>query len=98
VVGILTETLLSGRLVKAGQIVIYLSMGWLCALDIAGLKAALPGAGFYWLLTGGLSYTFGVTFYATDKLKWFSYSHGIWHFFVLAGSIAHFITVIGYVR
>ena len=98
VIGILTETLLSGRVVKVGQIVIYLTMGWLCALDLAGLKASLPGAGFAWLLVGGLAYTLGIAFYVIDKLKWLSYSHGIWHFFVLAGSIAHFITVIGYVR
>jgi len=98
VFGILSELFLSGPVVRVGQVVIYLGMGWFCSLDIGGLKDALPELGFFWLLTGGIAYTVGVTFYIIDKLHWFSYSHGIWHFFVLAGSIAHFIAVIGYVR
>jgi len=98
VIGILSEVFLSGRAIKVAQIIIYLTMGWVCSLDIGGLKTALPGPGFYWLLAGGLAYTAGITFYLIDKLKWLSHSHGIWHFFVLAGSISHFITVIGFVR
>ena len=46
VIGILTEILLSGRAVKICQLLIYLGMGWACTLDLAGLRAALPEAGF----------------------------------------------------
>ena len=98
VIGILSEMFLSGRAIKVGQIIIYLSMGWACSLDIGSLKAALPEMGFVWLLTGGIAYTVGIIFYITDKLNRLSHAHGIWHFFVLAGSISHFISVIGFVR
>ena len=98
VVGIFSEMFLSGRAVKTGQVIIYLCMGWVCSLDIGSLKTALPEAGFFWLLTGGIAYTLGIAFYIIDKLKWLDHAHGIWHFFVLVGSISHFISVIGFVR
>jgi len=97
-VGILSETFLSGRAVKVGQLVIYLGMGWLCSLDIDGLRAALPAQGFAWLLAGGIAYTAGVVFYVLDKLNRMNHAHGIWHFFVLAGATSHFIAIIGYAR
>jgi hemolysin III len=96
--GTLSEIFLSGRAVKAGQIIIYLGMGWACAFDMAGLRAALPESGFHWLAAGGLAYTGGVVFYVLDKMKKLTHAHGIWHIFVLAGSLCHFISIIGYVR
>jgi hemolysin III len=97
-VGILSEIFLSGRAVKIGQLLIYLGMGWAGSLDLVNLKAVLPVTGLYWLIAGGLVYTLGVVFYILDHTKYFIHSHGIWHFFVLVGSICHFIFVIGYVR
>ena len=98
VIGIFSEIFLSGRAIKIGQVIIYLCMGWACSLYIGDIKAALPGMGFFWLLIGGIAYTTGIVFYVFDKLKWLNHAHGIWHFFVLVGSISHFISVIGYVR
>lgn len=103
-IGILSEIFLSGRTIKVVQIIIYLAMGWLCVLDIENLKAALPAMGYFWLLVGGITYTLGIIFYIIDKIKLpnppsvMKHAHGIWHFFVIAGSLAHFIAVIGYVR
>ncbi len=96
--GILSEIFLSGRAVKVGQMAIYLGMGWAISFDFGSLKAALPEAGLYWLTAGGLAYTAGVVFYVLDEMKRLTHAHGIWHFFVLAGSLSHFISVIGYVR
>jgi len=98
IVGIASELLLSGRFVKGAQLVIYVGMGWACSLDIPGLKAALPPAGFWWLAAGGIAYTTGIGFYLLDKARWLTHAHGIWHFFVLVGSACHFIAVAGYVR
>jgi hemolysin III len=98
IIGIISEVMLSGRVVKFSQLVIYLGMGWACSLDLSSLKAALPPAGFWWLAAGGIAYTAGIVFYLLDKAKWLNHAHGIWHFFVLVGSVCHFITVIGYVR
>jgi len=98
VVGILSEIYLSGRAVKVGQMIIYFAMGWACFFDFASLKAALPESGLLWLTVGGLAYTAGVVFYILDKMDKLTHAHGIWHFFVLAGTISHFISIIGYVR
>jgi hemolysin III len=96
--GIISELLLSGRAVKVGQLVIYLAMGWAIAYDIDGLRAAIPEAAYYWLLAGGLAYTGGVVFYVLDKLGRLRHAHGIWHMFVLLGSLCHFVSIIGYIR
>jgi hemolysin III len=97
-IGTLSEIFLKGRAVKVGQLIIYLGMGWACTYDLASLKAALSEAGFWWLTVGGLAYTGGIVFYVLDKMKKLDHAHGIWHIFVLTGSVSHFIAVIGYVR
>jgi hemolysin III len=97
-IGTLSEVFLSGRAVKVCQLLIYLGMGWACTLDLAGLRAALTQSGFAWVAAGGIVYTVGVIFYILDKLKWLTHAHGIWHFFVLLGSVCHFIAVLGLLR
>lgn len=77
------------------SVVIYLLMGWLVVVAIRPLASALPAGGLIWMVAGGLSYTFGVVFYALDK-KLF-YGHEIFHFFVLAGSACHYFTILFYV-
>ena len=59
------------------------------------LMLTLPRPGFFLLLTGGLFYTLGVIFYALDSRM--RHSHGVWHLFVLAGSLCHYFTVLIYV-
>ena len=97
-VGIVSEVFLSGRAVKTGQLVIYLGMGWACSYDFEGLRAAIPTNAFYWLAAGGLAYTGGVIFYVLDKMGKLAHAHGIWHVFVLVGSICHFISIVAYIR
>jgi hemolysin III len=76
-------------------VVIYLVMGWLIVLAINPLLAVLPRAGFIWLLAGGIFYTSGVVFYALDRR--YPWMHGVWHLFVLAGSISHYVAILVYV-
>ena len=76
-------------------LVIYFVMGWLIVLAINPLLAALPRAGFIWLLAGGLLYTSGIVFYALDSR--YPWMHGVWHLFVLAGSISHYVAILVYV-
>jgi hemolysin III len=73
------------------SMVIYLLMGWIAMVAVRPLSRALQGAGMTLLVAGGLFYTVGVVFYALDKK--FVYSHGIWHLFVLAGSMCHYFTI-----
>ncbi|MEM9529706.1 MAG: hemolysin III family protein [Pseudomonadota bacterium] len=96
-IGILLEVL-PVRRPKPIQLAIYLGMGWACAFDIASLKAQLDPTGMAWLSAGGIAYTLGVVFYLLDTQKQMPHAHGIWHFFVLAGTVSHFVSVIGYVR
>ena len=77
------------------SLVIYLLMGWLAMAVVLPLWQALTPAGFAWLAAGGACYTLGIVFYATDhKVR---HGHGLWHLFVLAGSVCHFFTVLLYV-
>ena len=77
------------------QIIIYLFMGWLVLIALYPLLQNLPLAGLIWLVIGGLCYTGGMIFYALDtKLN---HAHGIWHLFVLAGSVSHFFAILLYV-
>jgi hemolysin III len=77
------------------SLVIYVMMGWLAVLGIAPLVAALGWPGFTWLAAGGVLYTGGIVFYALDQKV--RHGHGIWHLFVLGGSICHYVTVLVYV-
>ena len=97
-VGALSEVFARGTVVKVGQMLIYLGMGWTCSIDFSSLQAAIPETGIFWLVAGGIAYSAGIIFYLLDKMNKLNHSHGIWHFFVLAGSISHFISIIGYVR
>jgi hemolysin III len=74
---------------------IYFVMGWLIVLAINPLLAALPRTGFIWLLTGGLLYTSGIVFFALDHR--YPWMHSMWHLFVLAGSISHYVAILIYV-
>ncbi len=101
---------LAGMLVKACWIncpkwfssIIYIAMGWVCLLVFGQLLSTLPTAAFLWLLAGGLIYTAGGVIYALKlplfnaKHKGFG-SHEVFHLFVMAGSICHFIFMYLYV-
>ena len=77
------------------SLAIYLLMGWLAAGYARPLVNALGGTGFAWLAAGGVFYTAGIVFYANDHRV--RHGHGIWHLFVLAGSICHYIAVLVHV-
>ena len=77
-------------------------IGWVCVLAFTQILNSLPAAAFNWLLAGGIIYTVGGIIYAL-KLpifnahhKYFG-SHEIFHLFVMAGSICHFIMMFNYV-
>ena len=73
---------------------VYLLMGWVVVIAVDPLFARVPTEGLLWLLAGGLSYTFGVFFFATDSRLQFG--HLIWHLFVLVGTVCHYFAVLWY--
>jgi len=77
------------------SIVIYAVMGWIVLVAVNPLIAALGMTGFVWLALGGVFYTVGIIFFALDtKVRHF---HGVWHLFVIAGSLLHFVAISRYV-
>lgn len=77
------------------SVVIYATMGWIVLVAVNPLLDSIGKAGFFWLAAGGGAYTLGILFYAFDKR--FRSWHGIWHVFVILGSLLHFIAISFYV-
>lgn len=76
---------------KIWSIGLYLVMGWLIVFASKQMIAEIPTIGLIFLALGGLFYTAGVFFYVWKSKK---YTHAIWHFFVLAGTIMHFFAIL----
>ena len=93
ILGVLKDTFFHGRY-RAASIVLYLLMGWLVLAAMTPLQRALPSMGVTLLAAGGVVYTIGVVFFAMSKRV--AYTHGVWHLFVLGGSICHYFAVVGY--
>lgn len=77
------------------SVVIYLVMGWVALAALVPLLRVLGPAGFAWVAIGGVFYTAGIVFYALDSR--FSWAHGVWHLFVIAGSAAHYVAILRHV-
>lgn len=76
---------------KAWSIGLYLLMGWLIIFVSKELFPKLPPIGLTFLILGGMFYTLGIFFYVWKSRK---YTHAIWHFFVLLGTIMHYFAVL----
>ena len=82
--------------------VIYIGMGWVCLMGLSQIINGLSPKAFGWLLTGGVIYTLGGVIYAlklpifNSKHKNFG-SHEIFHLFVMAGSLCHYILMYQYI-
>lgn len=72
------------------SVVLYLIMGWMIVFVIKPLWGVIPLTVFLWILAGGICYTFGVYFYVKGHKQ---YYHTIWHFFVLLGTVFHYISI-----
>lgn len=77
------------------SIVIYAVMGWIVLIAVVPLIRALGTEGFAWLAGGGVLYTVGIIFFAYDSR--FRHWHGIWHLFVIGGSLLHYVAIMFYV-
>lgn len=77
------------------SVVIYAIMGWMGLIAIVPLAHGLGTAGLAWLLVGGVLYTAGIVFYALDERV--RHFHGVWHLFVLGGSVSHFLAIALYI-
>lgn len=80
---------------KIFSMILYLAMGWAVIFTFNPLCTAIDSGGIYLLLAGGIVYTIGAIFYGIGRK--YKYMHSVFHFFVLAGSILHFFSILLYV-
>lgn len=78
---------------------LYLVMGWMVVLGVQPLVTHLPLGALLWLLAGGVLYSVGATIYALKKPnlhRWLGF-HELFHLFVMAGSLCHFMVMYAYI-
>ncbi|MBN3724056.1 PAQR family membrane homeostasis protein TrhA [Burkholderia sp. Ac-20379] len=92
--GIVQELTL-GRRTRIVSMVLYVLMGWLGVIAMRPLMAALSPDGVAWLVAGGVLYSAGIYFFVNDER--IRHGHGIWHLFVLGGSLCQFVSVAVYI-
>ena len=93
IAGVLFKSFAVDRFPVASALV-YLFQGWFVVFAARPLLHAISLHGILWLAAGGLAYTFGIIFFALDRLRYF---HATWHVFVMAGSLAHYFAILFYV-
>ena len=73
------------------MVALYVAMGWTLLFILPAMIRSIPVRGLWFILAGGLSYTIGVIFYLWRRMK---FSHGVWHLFVIGGSVCFFFAVL----
>ena len=91
--GVIFKSIAVGKFAVASALV-YLFQGWFVVFAAHPLLQAIGWHGVVWLGAGGVAYTFGIVFFALDRVRYF---HATWHLFVLAGSVAHYFAILFYV-
>lgn len=90
----IAQELTLGRRTRALSMGLYVGMGWLIVIAIGPLLRAMPMPGIAWLAAGGIIYSVGIYFFVNDERRHY---HGIWHLFVLGGSVSQFVCILQYV-
>jgi hemolysin III len=77
---------------QAVSLAIYISMGALIIPLMNNMLELLPLAAVAWMIAGGLFYIGGTVFYYKDRaINKYVHTHEIWHLFVIAGALSHYI-------
>ena len=97
--GILWAVVIFGAIMKIHSprkqpkwmVALYLIMGWALLFILPAMIQTISARGMWFVLAGGLSYSFGVIFYLWRRLK---FAHALWHLFVIGGSVCFFFAVL----
>jgi len=73
------------------SIIIYVMMGWILVVGGRTFFTHLPFSVLVFICIGGALYSIGIFFYVWDKRQ---YTHAVWHVFVLAAAICHYVAVL----
>lgn len=94
--GVILKILIPNKFEKGVNIfyiIAYLVMGYLFVMFLIPLYKHMHPMGIGFIFIGGACYTLGVLFFRMEKVK---YSHLVWHLFVIAGSVCHWVAIFGY--
>lgn len=92
--GVIVEAFYNSWIHKSKfSLAMYLGMGWSCMICMPQMMEVLPKEAINLVMLGGIGYTSGVPFFIRNN----NLDHSIWHCFVLAGSIFHWVCVYVYV-
>ncbi len=90
VLGVILKVFATGKKDRLST-VMYVIMGWIIIIAFKALYSNMSTKGLVLLVAGGIAYTLGALIYSKDKIP---YNHGVWHLFVMAGSLLHFFSVL----
>jgi hemolysin III len=82
--------ILNFKAIKKIEVAAYILMGWAIVAGCVPLVRAVPIKSIILLVAGGIIYTLGTFWYRKKNV---SFSHGIWHTFVLMGTVCHWFAV-----
>ena len=82
---------------KRFSMICYIALGWCVVLTIRPLIEAITWHGFAYLAGGGIAYTVGAILYVIGGKGGHRYMHSVFHLFVVAASVLHFICIFFYV-
>jgi hemolysin III len=89
--GVVYKLFLLGRFPRFSTFT-YLGMGWLAVIALPLMLGSLDAATIAWIVAGGIAYSAGTIFFHTERIR---FAHGIWHGFVLTGSVCHYLAIVG---
>lgn len=88
------------RMPRSVSTVFYIMLGWIAIVPFWKLVSSFPIEATILMIVGGVMYTIGGIIYATKIFDFvpnrFGF-HEIFHLFVMAGTLAHFIMIAGYI-
>lgn len=90
IMGIILKSIFIDKFGKI-SLLAYILLGWMGIVTIKQALVVIPLAAIFLLILGGLFYTIGTIFYSFKRLL---FNHGIWHLFVLFGSICHYLAIL----
>jgi hemolysin III len=90
IAGIVIKLALPGRYDRLA-VGLYLAMGWSGMMLYDAVVKALPSMALYFIVAGGVLYSFGVIFHAWKRLR---FQNAIWHGFVLSGAACHYTAIL----
>jgi hemolysin III len=89
-IGIVFKVFFTGRW-NILSTIIYIAMGCIMVVGGRTFFTSIPSDVLTMIFIGGALYLLGVVFYLWEK---YPYNHAVWHFFVLAAAVCHYVAIL----